>query len=790
MKSRVLTDRWLFTSALFAFFAVLSGRHAALAQNPAATGTDAKAELPAESAPAEESAKNAPPASAPAGLLPGNDPLEENFADYLHFALVGQFEIADKLGKALLQRPEVNPLTKEGAEKLLMISEKYKNSIDTLLLIINNTPLADDAKKILELVRESHRQARMAPNRITENIKLLAGTPVQQSVGMERLLESGEYAVPWLLEVLGNPQKQDLHGFVVKALPQLGKKAVNPLVQALSIDDPVVRGAVAEALGRIGYPQALPYLARVVADPKVNDAVRAAAVAAVKRIVVADPAVKQLPPAELFRDLAEQYYANVDSLRPDASEPRANVWFVQNGLLSPVEVPNEIYPFVMAMRAARASLALAPDQPKMVALWVAANFRREAALGMDVTSEEAVDSTDLTRPADFPRSIYFARLFGPVYSQIALARAVKDRDPAVALGAIAALDVTAGPATMVAMPHSDAASLAAALSFPELLVRIRAALALGRALPQQPFRDSAEVVPALASAVQLTGGKNYLLVEPDAALRAKLEEDLRRGDGTVVSAERFSEALDGAHKQLTHLDGIFLSTDMDRPTVVEAVRTLADDRRFSLTPVVLIVQQNDDLVADRVNESDRRVGRVYAVTNGEGSQAKLAEQLLARGKEIAPKFGHHELPPELSTSLALEAARTLRTIAVNRSPVLDIRGAEASLISALGHPSEELRIAAAEALALIDSAGAQRAIAVVALGADQTESLRKAAFASLAESARRFGSKLEDTAVQKLIEQAVTEPNLALRTAASQALGAMNLPGKPVAEIILSQPQE
>src|SRR5205085_3618646 len=112
-------------------------------------------------------------------------------------------------------------------------------------------------------------------------------------------------------------------------------------------------------------------------------------------------------------------------------------------------------------------------------------------------AEEIVRTADATVPADFPRSIYFGRSLGPTITQLVLSRAVHDLDPTLALGAIAALNVTAGPAVMVQPANPQGTSLAEALHFPDLLVRIRAALALARSLPQEPFRWSDEVVPVL-----------------------------------------------------------------------------------------------------------------------------------------------------------------------------------------------------------------------------------------------------------------------------------------------------
>jgi len=116
--------------------------------------------------------------------------------------------------------------------------------------------------------------------------------------------------------------------------------------------------------------------------------------------------------------------------------------------------------------------------------------------------------------------------------------------------------------------------------------------------------------------------------------------------------------------------------------------------------------------------------------------------------------------------------------------------AERALINALVHPYEPLRIQVAHVLALLNSASSQQAIARIALDSGHTEVLRKECFSALADSARQFGPLLEDPTTASLITQAMTEPNLDLRTSASQALGAMNLPGTQVAQVILSHTRD
>lgn len=716
--------------------------------------------------------------------------MEADFRSYLQFAVMGRFDESDAFASSLLEHPDLTPeLTDAGADGLIMLTEKYDRSLETLQLIMVNTEIGENAARVMDLVARAHKIQRMRPSRIRGNIALLNGTPMQRKVGLERLIESGEYAVPWMLETLADPDEKELYPFIVRALPSLGKRALNPLIEGLGIEDPRIRGLVVQTLGRIGYPQALPYLQRIVEDPDENPAVRDAAVMAVRDIIVSDPSVREQKAADLFVDLAEQYYANEESLQPDPREPAANVWFLRRGFLVPVEVPHNIYMVVMCMRAAEDALALSPDRPSVIALWLAANFRREAGMGLDVQSEEVVETLDMTRPFEFPRSVYFARIFGPRVAQISLHRGVRDRDRNVALGSIAALNVTAGPAAMVEPADPGGLSLAAALSFPDTLVRIRAGLALGGALPTSGFRGSEHVVPVLASALSLSGVRHYLVVEPNTRAREAIVGELTREGARVVAADRLTPALEQAHRELTHLDGIVLATDIRGPHVIEALRQLDRDPRFSLAPIVLLVKRDDALLGNQAREADPRIGLVFDTSDDGLPPADVLDQLRTQIEHVAPRFGYEPLTGELALELALGAARTLHTIAVSGTPVLDTAVAETALIQALSQPDENLRVACARALSLIGSADAQEAIASVALDPAEGESLRIAAYDALAESARRFGARLHEGQTQELIEQATTDPNLTLRTAASQTMGAMNLPGQTAAEIILAQPK-
>ena len=109
MRTWWLSRRYVVLMLVIAIAAVvlpLGGR--ALAQETAAD-SDADAAAPADAA-----AVDTEPVDATDGPT-----LESQVVNYLHFALVGRFDIADQLyGAPLVSRPELNPLT-DGHSPLL-----------------------------------------------------------------------------------------------------------------------------------------------------------------------------------------------------------------------------------------------------------------------------------------------------------------------------------------------------------------------------------------------------------------------------------------------------------------------------------------------------------------------------------------------------------------------------------------------------------------------------------------------------------------------------------------------
>ncbi|MBU0719334.1 MAG: HEAT repeat domain-containing protein [Planctomycetes bacterium] len=711
--------------------------------------------------------------------IPAGATGESLFKDFMHYARMGRFTAADAFARALLAHPELDAVT------ILDLSNQDKKSVDTLLILIKNSTIGDNATKVLDLIHQGEHERRQNPDRIRENIANLALGPQQEYFAIRYLVDSGEYAVPYVVGALLDPANAELTPRLVNAMTKFARPAVTPLALALAMRDNDARLNVIHTLGEIGYPHALPYLRELLADENAPGQTKQAAAAAIERIHAITGRTFPGTAADLFLDLAEKYYNEDDMVRADPRIETANVWYWDESAqaFSAIIVPARIFGQIMAMRCAQEVLRFEPARSDATALWLAANIRRESRLGMNVESGDPNETgdPDATRPAVFPRAMYFTQAAGPYYAHLVLARAVRDGDTAVALGAIEALRVTAGETSLVGQEDLKQ-PLVQALHFPELLVRIRAALALGAALPKSPFADSQHVIPLLAEAVTLTGNEQVLVIDRDEANVNRVMEVMRAGGRAVIGETDFPRAIARVRAEFQSLRGIFLATGSVEPSTEDILRQLRQEFLFGKTPVILLTKPRDALAAEDLAAKDGFLELVDAAADGDALEAAYAR--------AQQRTGLAAIDDVLASELAAGAVEVLRRIAVDGRTVYSLAPAESALIAALDVSDEGLQTAAARVLALIPTPTAQRAIAAVALDSANPDSLRLAAYDSLSESAKNNGNLLAEDQLDELIGVARDEADLTMRTAASQALGAVNLSTSKASEIIRSYPSD
>ncbi len=330
--------------------------------------------------------------------------------DGWHYAAIGRFDLAKANLESLIKQ-DPDPVA------VLEMAAVNPNREAILVQLLDRPDIGPAAADMLKLLKEGRFRLRTNPQQIVANIQKLAGSAREQISAVEQLKQSGEWAVPFMVDVLTDPGQKLLHTHVISALQEIGKPAVTPLGVSLSMNNNAVKVFIIRALGRIGYPHAIPYLEQLVEDAGTPPEVLNAAKLAIQQIEQTSGRKASGTAADAFLALGESYYNDNGSLISEKDAPLVNVWFWRDGHLVSTPVAPKIFSELMAMHCSEIALKLNNDMPEAVALWLAANFRREAHLGVaDVTSEaaDAATAKDPTRPKDYPRAIYFARAAGLV----------------------------------------------------------------------------------------------------------------------------------------------------------------------------------------------------------------------------------------------------------------------------------------------------------------------------------------------------------------------------------------
>lgn len=225
--------------------------------------------------------------------------------------------------------------------------------------------------------------------------------------------------------------------------------------------------------------------------------------------------------------------------------------------------------------------------------------------------------------------------------------------------------------------------------------------------------------------------------------------------------------------------------------VIEALATTAGEKSLlyqigSEQPLVQALQFDDRMVRYSAAIAIAAAGPKEPFAQSALVVANLAEALGQNSQPTAEDSeGWNE---QIANDYALRAAVAMLKLAQTRNPIIDLSGAQSALINAAADERTEIKVLAGKILAHLDSPGAQRAIAVMALNTDNSLDVRITAFDSLATSAKLHANMLVEPMVDSiyaLICSEDTEPEL--RSAAAAAYGALNLPSRKVKDLILDQ---
>lgn len=684
-----------------------------------------------------------------------------NVEGFWHYAKIFRYDLASAEAKKIL---DAKPEPGELLQTFEQVAKDRNDTVDQWMLRWQQIPeLRESVDPLLAILREGYALRRADQSIIEENIKRLPTSDQAYAIAIGHLRESGEIAVPLMLKYLRDPAQAQFHPFIRRALVDMGQKVISPLTA--SLDAPMNDAnqamilTVISALSEIGYDVAVPPLAAMAQDKSMPGSVKSAARDALVRMGAGDPA--NMNPAQLYYQIAERYYygKTAASANPAVAVTYFWTWDDQRGLAK-VDVPTPIYGDLMAMRNARRSLQLDSSSEQALSLWLAANYGREVQL--------PPGATDPTRSEQTPSAHYYGVASGAKYLNAVVHRAINDRNTGVALAAVRSLQKIGGESNIFAAGQSDA--LVAAMQYPDRLVRFEAAFAAAAALPQSSFVEKERVVPILAEALSQTGQPHVVVVASEKDRNARVQQ--LRDAGYVVAG--VANAQEAVAAPLPAIDAVII-TDENPDDATRMIELASSTPRLQGAAVLVLTKTEASpfavVAAKDVQVSVSPAGDAAAIVNALNS---------ARAR-----VGATPMDAETASKYALRSAELLRELAISRGQVLDLRPAEATLLQSLDDSRAEIVLAAGRVLALIKSTDAQLGLLTKASDPKTDAQVKVGMFNSLATNARFFGNLLPPDQVKVLQKAVAAESDLAIRSAAAEAHGALNLPADEVRSLLV-----
>jgi hypothetical protein len=203
----------------------------------------------------------------------------------------------------------------------------------------------------------------------------------------------------------------------------------------------------------------------------------------------------------------------------------------------------------------------------------------------------------------------------------------------------------------------------------------------------------------------------------------------------------------------------------------------------------------DQPLAKALSFEDRPVRYSAAIAIGGANPATefLGDTFIVRNlaEAIDVDNGMEELGDELARLYAIRAVNIALDLAIGDNKIVDLSKAMDALVKATATDWPEMQLTAAMVLARLESPDAQKAIAQMALSNDNSLEIRIAAFKTLAVSAKFNANQLTEEQVNGIYDIVSSQSvDAELRTAASGAYGALNLPSKKVKNLILDQAKD
>lgn len=564
---------------------------------------------------------------------------------------------------------------------------------------------------------------------------------------LKLISEHGEFAVPSLLQKLGDADDATGQVNAIYALYEIGRNAVMPLMAALQSSNGLVRQNAAAALHQIGDLRAAPAMAAL-AQLDEQENVREIARRFLKKYGVTASAV------ELYLAQARNYLKNGIS-QGAFSEV---VWSMVDDKLVATDVPALVYPFELAKARAHRAVTIDPLSGDARSLVAQADLGEAQLIESSLAATPDNESLKAIEPmvGEFKLA---ALATGTGTLRAALSEALNNGLSAVAIGAVKALGQSEDRDTV------GQSSLLAALDSSDKRVSYAAAMAIAQASGGSNVPAAGKVVDLLAQAVQEESLRQIQVIGGGQDWKVAVQEcDSKRGYAPVLEATA-ARGLDAVFRN-PNTDVVVINDILPDALPEQVIGNIKNDPRLQNVKILVVAK---DAEAAKARYGDSIADVITGPLTGENLVAAVNTAL--EGVPIEPRNARAEM-------IAKDASESLLELANGRA---SIDGALGSLAAQLNR-ADAIAIPAAKSLGLSGTPAQLDALLAAVTGSGSNE-LKSAAAESIGAILGRSGNSPAKI-IEGLSAVLHSDADISVRTAVATALGRAHLADGDKAKLI------
>ncbi|MDW8224287.1 MAG: hypothetical protein RMJ82_15200, partial [Gemmatales bacterium] len=354
-------------------------------------------------------------------------------------------------------------------------------------------------------------------------VERLKGRPGERQYAMTQLVRAGERAVPFLIQVLVDPHRKEVHQEVITVLRYMRGNAVAPLLAVLAdAPAPALRVTALQILLEERDPRMIPYLWLAQSNPNETPTLREQARRALASLLHQPlPQTHSEKPEFLLGDwrqellrVAEAYYHRRAEL-PPGEQLTWWQWLPGKGLVAQT-VSRREYEVLASSYWLRKILAIQPD------------YLPAQTLLINVLLERAVELAEWNKPltATAPELVNMLSVTDPRILEEALDQALRNRKTASVFGILQVLNEIRN-ARLVQPTQGAISPLVRALSYPDLRVQWLATQVILQTPLSGPFPGNSRVVDILARTISSRDTRRVVLALTDPVEVRQVAERFR-----------------------------------------------------------------------------------------------------------------------------------------------------------------------------------------------------------------------------------------------------------------------